>query len=966
MSSKFPNSLERSASSPYFNQGELQANASTSMSSFLNPVESKTQQQGAEFFLNKRSADQNVDRNNNSFGTKKIKLTHESISAQLSEMSLSEETSAKDSVNLHNPSNKDSFPHHCLPSLLEEWSVIVDDLNKLESSWPIFQNTQAPRPLFYGNYTEEQKSQFKQALNHLVSNSELKILEISPGEGLGNFLEMRELSKELKASTELIQQATTLAGLVDGVKKGINRFFDPDFSSVAPQVFEYFLGFFSEEHLQQIKQACKCSDTQNDSLQGFITTLFVTKNKSKRLVFNALAAALNEIAKGSTDILNGSGSLAAQKIRNFNILIDILNDLLKPYDDHMLNNNRLKEEHEAKEAFDKQQQEELSFQPKQEKLFQILEKFFENKEDLQAKFFELCQFNKGTLNELFAEKFKLKSKAEFLKGLREIRDQVTKTIDNLVKEARDQTLPTDKMTLSNWRIERLKMLHILQTLEREIGFITDTKQIPYRKGSWSFRAFYPSIKKLNCETFRKFFSILNTLSGHKQIDLKENLQVDKYCSYIGQLREHITDELLLKAIRSVKEEYQAQCGFICGSLLKAMPSTFTDHSETTSVSNLQRALLDLDRRICKELDSGEFENNKSFSFSSFSLAVTLGMLVKGLKADKKQRMIDLMGFKGVSEDGLYNKITNSLDHLSKTSGSGYAKEYGVFKSAQALAHTPDKELGKEYCKFLKNQFDAEIFVTDTIRPVVDEWVNKKTEGKIQKIIPADDVKLAVVNAIYFNFKWTNIFSDEQLKDFTTADGNVHKVLMMRSLPGNEQKLFAVKTWETSEFEMVSIPYKSPDSTQLRENILFMPKKAEDFSRLEALLTPEFIQMARQVMQQEAVYLEFPKTKLESSIDLYKPLSKLEFPIKSNDLDKSILPFGGITGVIQKTAVNNGKEGTEVAIVTAAYNNKCLSEPPKPLPPRRLRIDKAFISFIFEGDTPLLHSRFSDKTCLVKE
>ena len=79
--------------------------------------------------------------------------------------------------------------------------------------------------------------------------------------------------------------------------------------------------------------------------------------------------------------------------------------------------------------------------------------------------------------------------------------------------------------------------------------------------------------------------------------------------------------------------------------------------------------------------------------------------------------------------------------------------------------TPDGAVSPNYVALLKDKFAAEVFENAGLAEV-NGWVNRKTEGKIDKILDRLDssAKAVLLNAVYFKAAWLSTFENRSTQD----------------------------------------------------------------------------------------------------------------------------------------------------------------------------------------------------------
>ncbi len=242
---------------------------------------------------------------------------------------------------------------------------------------------------------------------------------------------------------------------------------------------------------------------------------------------------------------------------------------------------------------------------------------------------------------------------------------------------------------------------------------------------------------------------------------------------------------------------------------------------------------------------------------------------------------------------------------------------------------------------LKYFYKAEIANLDFNNPnsviVINEWVNKKTNNKIPKIIDelSPDQVLLLINAIYFKGIWAKQFDKKltQNKPFYRLNGGVKDVPLM-SRQGEYLYL------ENNLLQVVSLPYSN---SRLSLDI-FLPKENNNFSAFLEQFDLEKWQEWTSQLRKRTGTVEIPRFKLEYQITLNTVLERLGMK-KAFQAERA--NFSGLTNmpvyvnrVLHKTYLEVNEEGTEAAAVTSiGVRATSAMEPREP--------------FIFKGDRPFI-------------
>lgn len=333
---------------------------------------------------------------------------------------------------------------------------------------------------------------------------------------------------------------------------------------------------------------------------------------------------------------------------------------------------------------------------------------------------------------------------------------------------------------------------------------------------------------------------------------------------------------------------------------------------------------------------------KNMLISPLSVSLALAMVYNGTAGDTKKQM-----------EVMLHKVNLTPDDINRS----YKDLVAALSS-----HDPKVELSISNAIFYRNTFTvkptfittnqnyylAEVSgldftkTTETVNKV-NNWVNTKTKGKIDKIIEvvkAEDV-MYLLNAIYFNGEWKYRFNAEETSDrsFTKEDQSILQVPTMRI-----EKSF--NCYSHQNFEMLEMPYGSGKYSML----ILLPgtgKKTED---VISLLNSENVNdwMSKMTEKKKEVFLPRFEFKFENS--LVDELSALGMTDAFNEAKANLSGISEdaklvISQVMHKSYIKVDERGTEAAAVTGitvgttSYN-----------PDLYFRADHPFVFAIREKDT----------------
>ena len=192
---------------------------------------------------------------------------------------------------------------------------------------------------------------------------------------------------------------------------------------------------------------------------------------------------------------------------------------------------------------------------------------------------------------------------------------------------------------------------------------------------------------------------------------------------------------------------------------------------------------------------------KNIFISPSSAAFALTMTYNGAEGETREAMARTLELAGINLEEV-NRASLQLKEMLEN--PDHRVELVI---ANSLWMRKGIEFKSEFIKRNRNFFKADARTLDFNDPsapsTINEWVNKNTQGKIDKIVGRIDpfTILFLINAIYFKGMWSMEFDKEQTKEgeFTLFDGTQKKHPMM-SQSGR------FRYFEGENFQAVSLPY----------------------------------------------------------------------------------------------------------------------------------------------------------------
>ena len=289
------------------------------------------------------------------------------------------------------------------------------------------------------------------------------------------------------------------------------------------------------------------------------------------------------------------------------------------------------------------------------------------------------------------------------------------------------------------------------------------------------------------------------------------------------------------------------------------------------------------------------------------------MTYNGADGTTRQAMARTLEIEGMSLEEANRAFADLKSSLASTDPKMQ------LKIANSIWARNDFALKPAFIERNKQHYGAEIASLDFSDPAaaktINSWVNRNTEGKIDKII--DQIKpgdvLFLINAIYFKGQWQFEFKKENTKPdiFRLAGGA--KELPMMSQSGS------YFYYKGKDFQSVALQYGKGDVSMY----IFLPNEQTGLDRFERELTPDNWDTWMKSFRVTPGDLMLPRFKVEWEAGLNDALKALgmeeAFNSRANFSQMAKLTSGNslyISEVKHKALCEVNEEGTVAAAVTS--------------------------------------------------
>jgi serpin B len=224
---------------------------------------------------------------------------------------------------------------------------------------------------------------------------------------------------------------------------------------------------------------------------------------------------------------------------------------------------------------------------------------------------------------------------------------------------------------------------------------------------------------------------------------------------------------------------------------------------------------------------------------------------------------------------------------------------------------------REFLRRCVEFYGAEVETLDFAEPrapaIINAWVRKQTDGKIEKIVDRLDgaALLVLLNAIYFKGNWTRQFDRQRTEEraFHLLSGGQKRLPLMTQSG-------TLRYYAGPDFQAVSLPYGGERLSMY----VFLPELRAGLAAFRRKLNDRDWSAWMQKFRKTEGTIALPRFKLEYDVTLNEALQTLGM---ADAFDSRRANFEGmgagalkIDEVRHKTFVEVNEEGTEAAAVTA--------------------------------------------------
>lgn len=337
------------------------------------------------------------------------------------------------------------------------------------------------------------------------------------------------------------------------------------------------------------------------------------------------------------------------------------------------------------------------------------------------------------------------------------------------------------------------------------------------------------------------------------------------------------------------------------------------------------------------------KEGENILLSPLSVQLALALTANGAAGETAEQMLDVLAAGHTSEE-LNNFLSDMMIRM---------EEPGYFKlnmSNSVWFKDKDFSVNKDFLGKASDYYDAEVFEKPFDEGTVgeiNEWVNKNTDGMIEKIIDELDKKtiMCLINTILFDAEWDEPYYEYSVSDgtFNSYGGNKRTVDMMHSSEkvylSDENAEGFIKPYKGNRYSFAALlPDEDVDIYDYISSL-----SAE---RLQSILAGE----------KHNVIATMPKFECDFDSELSENLKAMGMPLAFDDENADFSGFGTAEGnifigqVLHSTHISVTEDGTKAGAATlvdvmcgAAYEEN---------EPKEVILDRPFVYMIIENETNL--------------
>ena len=329
------------------------------------------------------------------------------------------------------------------------------------------------------------------------------------------------------------------------------------------------------------------------------------------------------------------------------------------------------------------------------------------------------------------------------------------------------------------------------------------------------------------------------------------------------------------------------------------------------------------------------------AISPLSVMLALAMTANGAQGDTEQEMLALLGSGDISELNLYLKelsrrLTEDNTGLKAANALWFNKSSGIEVKKDFLQTNAD---------FYSADAFSEEFGTETAGKI-NSWVSRNSDGMIEKIIDetAVDAVMYLANAVSFDGKWREAFTEATPAPFTNVIGEEKQAQMMSAsesvIRENDSARGFIKEYEGG-FSFAAL----------------LPDGYVDINDWISSLSGEELADILSSEREGSFEIHMPKFSFDSSFNLKDVLYKLGM---YTAFDPYTADFSAISGsnsvyidrVLHKTRIDVYEAGTKAALRAIPIIKEAGLTARGSMQDEIITFDRPFVFAILDSETRL--------------
>ncbi len=374
------------------------------------------------------------------------------------------------------------------------------------------------------------------------------------------------------------------------------------------------------------------------------------------------------------------------------------------------------------------------------------------------------------------------------------------------------------------------------------------------------------------------------------------------------------------------------------------------YEEYTTEETAEIPLVGEDSDFAARLDALK-NKDENYIISPLSLKYALALAANGADEETKEEILNILGISDLesynAEAKAYiessspeyeeaveiNPETGEEETVLSPIGTGLTIANSLWLNEDYIE---GGDFSDEFNETAEESYSAEAkaVTEENAAEEINNWCREASGGKISEIAEDTDFIASIINAVYFNGKWTAQFDKDSTKTdiFTNADGTETETDFMNNV--------------------AYFPYYADKNIKL----ISLPYNYSNISMYIALTDEENIDVTKYAdkTEEKKVKVKMPKFTTETALDAVDLLKALgmekafdetayHFKYMFNDTVNNAESIY-ISDVIQKAYIKLDEEGTEAAAITSVTAVGSLYEP-EPEEVYEFTADKPFTYFI---------------------